>query len=251
MAFSMYMLLNGRDPSIFFGGVVWLLLSCSFSFAVESDINCLKILKALLQDPLGYVNASWDFNNKTEGFICNFLGIECWHPHESKVLNIKLSDLGLKGPFPRSVANCTSLTGLDLSSNKLSGPLPEDIAEEETEALCLVTRISLRGLIAAMDAQCWFRNKCLRLCIFAKPPIRKETNRYFCISSTFPATAEALAILRGYELAAALGHRWVIIESDLKDMISSLSTSLENGRWEAFPTLTVVKWLGESFQDCR
>ncbi|KAM1265480.1 hypothetical protein ACFX15_034679 [Malus domestica] len=127
MAFSMYMMLNGRDPGIFFGGVVWLLLSCSFSFAVESDINCLKSLKASLQDPLGYLNSSWDFNNKTEGFICNFLGIECWHPHESKVLNIKLSDLGLKGPFPRSVANCTSLTGLDLSSNKLSGPLPEDI----------------------------------------------------------------------------------------------------------------------------
>ncbi|KAM2407500.1 hypothetical protein ACFX1X_026669 [Malus domestica] len=127
MAFSMYMLLNGRDPGIFFGGVVWLLLSCSFSFAIKSDIKCLKSLKPSLQDPLGYLNLSWDFSNKTEGFIYNFLGIECWHPHESKVLNIKLSDLGLKGPFPRSVANCTSLTGLDLSSNKLSGPLPEDI----------------------------------------------------------------------------------------------------------------------------
>ncbi|XP_048429810.1 probably inactive leucine-rich repeat receptor-like protein kinase At5g48380 isoform X1 [Pyrus x bretschneideri] len=104
-----------------------LLLSCSFSSAVESDINCLKSLKATLQDPLGYLKSSWNFNNNTEGFICNFLGIECWHPHESKVLNIKLSDLGLKGPFPHGVANCTSLTGLDLSSNKLSGPLPEDI----------------------------------------------------------------------------------------------------------------------------
>ncbi|XP_068322855.1 probably inactive leucine-rich repeat receptor-like protein kinase At5g48380 [Pyrus communis] len=127
MAFSMYMLLNGRDPGIFVGAVVWLLLSCSFSSAVESDINCLKSLKATLQDPLGYLKSSWDFNNNTEGFICNFLGIECWHPHESKVLNIKLSDLGLKGPFPHGIANCTSLTGLDLSSNKLSGPLPEDI----------------------------------------------------------------------------------------------------------------------------
>ncbi|TQE09429.1 hypothetical protein C1H46_004922 [Malus baccata] len=123
----MYMLSNGRDPGIFVGAVVWLLLSCSFSSAVESDINCLKSLKATLQDPLGYLNSSWDFNNNTEGFICNFLGIECWHPHESKVLNIKLSDLGLKGPFPHGIANCTSLTGLDLSSNKLSGPLPEDI----------------------------------------------------------------------------------------------------------------------------
>ncbi|XP_048429884.1 probably inactive leucine-rich repeat receptor-like protein kinase At5g48380 [Pyrus x bretschneideri] len=62
----------------------------------------------------------------SNSFICNFLGIECW-PHESKVVNIRLSDLGLKGPFPHGVANCTSLTGLDLLSNKLSGPLPEDI----------------------------------------------------------------------------------------------------------------------------
>lgn len=127
MAFSMHMLLNGRDPGIFIGGVLWLLLSCSFSFGVESDINCLKSIKASLQDTLGYLNSSWDFNNNTEGFICNFLGIECWHPHESKVLNIKLSDLGLKGLFPQGVANCTSLTGLDLSSNQLNGPLPTNI----------------------------------------------------------------------------------------------------------------------------
>ena len=63
----------------------------------------------------------------TEGFICNFLGIECWHPHENKVLNIKLADLGLKGQFPRGVQNCTSLTGLDLSYNNLNGPIPDDV----------------------------------------------------------------------------------------------------------------------------
>ncbi|CAN6679891.1 unnamed protein product [Malus baccata var. baccata] len=48
------------------------------------------------------------------------------------------------------------------------------------------------------------------------------------------STTEALAILRGCELAMDLGHRSVIIESDSKAIISSLSPSL-----------------GESFQDCR
>ncbi|PQM33481.1 putative inactive leucine-rich repeat receptor-like protein kinase [Prunus yedoensis var. nudiflora] len=133
MAFSMHMLLNGRDPGIFIGGVLWLLLSCSFSFGVESDINCLRSIKASLQDTLGYLNSSWDFNNNTEGFICNFLGIECWHPHESKVLNIKLSDLGLKGSFPRGVANCTSLTGylnvLKLDNNKFTGNIPLQLGQ--------------------------------------------------------------------------------------------------------------------------
>ncbi|KAL6209065.1 hypothetical protein ACLB2K_020008 [Fragaria x ananassa] len=98
-----------------------------FSHGVESDINCLKSIRAALEDPLDMLSSSWNFNNDTEGFICNFLGVECWHPLESKVLNIKLGDLGLKGQFPRGVVNCTSLTGLDLSSNNLSGSIPEDI----------------------------------------------------------------------------------------------------------------------------
>ncbi|KAM5562897.1 putative inactive leucine-rich repeat receptor-like protein kinase [Rosa sericea] len=117
-------MLNGRDLGSF---VLLLLFSCRFSHGVESDINCLKSIKATLEDPLDMLSSSWNFNNDTEGFICNFLGIECWHPHESKVLNIKLADLGLKGQFPRGVKNCTSLTGLDLSSNNLSGAIPGDI----------------------------------------------------------------------------------------------------------------------------
>ncbi|CAN1345266.1 Probably inactive leucine-rich repeat receptor-like protein kinase At5g48380 [Linum perenne] len=35
--------------------------------------------------------------------------------------------MGLKGQFPRGLKNCTSITGLDLSSNELSGPIPDDI----------------------------------------------------------------------------------------------------------------------------
>ncbi|PRQ25257.1 putative non-specific serine/threonine protein kinase [Rosa chinensis] len=122
------MLLTGRDLcNVFLAGVFLLLLSCRFISGVESDINCLRSIKASLEDPLGMLTSSWDFSNPTEGFICNFLGIECWHPYESKVINIKLGDLGLKGQFPRGVVNCTSLTGLDLSSNGLSGSLPSDI----------------------------------------------------------------------------------------------------------------------------
>ncbi|KAI5315350.1 PREDICTED: probably inactive leucine-rich [Prunus dulcis] len=159
MAFSMHMLLNGRDPGIFIGGVLWLLLSCSFSFGVESDINCLKSIKASLQDTLGYLNSSWDFNNNTEGFICNFLGIECWHPHESKVLNIKLSDLGLKGSFPRGVANCTSLTGLDLSSNQLNGLLPTNIDQIITFITSLdLSSNSFTGQIPMKLSNCSYLN---------------------------------------------------------------------------------------------
>ena len=127
----MHMMLNGKDfdvlghTLILFVVVVFLSGS---SYATSTDIYCLKTIKESLEDPYNYLNSSWDFNNITEGFICHFTGIECWHPDENKVLNIRLSNMGLKGKFPRGMMNCSSMTGLDLSSNKLSGPIHSDIS---------------------------------------------------------------------------------------------------------------------------
>ncbi|KAJ8615939.1 hypothetical protein MRB53_035311 [Persea americana] len=108
----------------------WLLLSCDTCHGVESDIRCLETLKIQLTDPHDYL-CSWSFASKNadEGFICNFKGIECWHPDESRVLNISLSNMGLQGQFPSGLKNCTSLTGLDLSNNDLSESLPVNIDE--------------------------------------------------------------------------------------------------------------------------
>jgi hypothetical protein len=78
-------------------------------------------------DPNAYLNTTWDFSNNTEGFLCGFRGVDCWHPDENRVLNLRLSGLGLKGQFPHGIENCTSLTGLDLSHNELQGPIPSDI----------------------------------------------------------------------------------------------------------------------------
>nr|GMD15707.1 probably inactive leucine-rich repeat receptor-like protein kinase At5g48380 [Ipomoea batatas] len=100
----------------------------SFCDSVQSDIDCLQAIKNSLKDPLKYLSSSWDFNNNTEGFICKFTGIDCWHPDENKVLNIRLPDMGLKGEFPLGLANCTALTGLDLSSNDIYGPIPPNIS---------------------------------------------------------------------------------------------------------------------------
>ncbi|GLT46083.1 hypothetical protein SLA2020_198680 [Shorea laevis] len=109
--------------------LLWLLISCNLSYGFQSDIDCLRSIKGSLEDPFGYLNATWNFNNNTEGFICRFTGIECWHPNENRVLNIQLSDMGLKGKFPQGIKNCASLTGLDLSNNELFGPIPFDISK--------------------------------------------------------------------------------------------------------------------------
>ncbi|KAM0064431.1 putative protein kinase RLK-Pelle-LRR-Xa family [Helianthus debilis subsp. tardiflorus] len=121
-------LMTTLDTRLIIYAFVWILISCISTNAVQSDIDCLKSIKESLQDPENLLS-SWDFNNSTEGFICKFGGVECWHPDESKVLNIHLSDMGLKGRFPLALKNCTSLTGLDLSSNNLDGPLPVNLSD--------------------------------------------------------------------------------------------------------------------------
>ncbi|CAN4084316.1 unnamed protein product [Withania somnifera] len=71
---------------------------------------------------------SWsNFENQTD--ICKFEGVDCWNPDENKALSISLPDMGLIGEFPRGVQYCSSLTSLDLSNNKLYGPIPLDISK--------------------------------------------------------------------------------------------------------------------------
>lgn len=126
MAFFINMELNSQS---LVGVSLCLLLCFSLSYGTKEDIACLKSIKDSLEDPFNYLNSSWNFNNDTEGFICKFTGVECWHPDENRVLNLRLTDMGLKGRFPRGIKNCSSMTGLDLSSNKLYGPLPDDISK--------------------------------------------------------------------------------------------------------------------------
>ncbi|KAK1556559.1 hypothetical protein Q3G72_007635 [Acer saccharum] len=125
----MYMALMSKDGISFAINLIGLviLLSISVSYATLTDLECLKEFKKSVEDPFNYL-FSWDFNNNTEGFICKFTGVECWHPDENKVLNIRLSNMDLKGQFPRGFENCTSMIGLDLSNNKFSGSIPSDIS---------------------------------------------------------------------------------------------------------------------------
>ncbi|GKV02194.1 hypothetical protein SLEP1_g14656 [Rubroshorea leprosula] len=112
---------------VFLHALIWSLLTTS-SVGVFTDVNFLKSIKDSLDDPYSYLKASWNFNNNTEGFIYRFSGVEFWSPDENRVLNIQLSDMSLKGQFPRGISDCSSLTGLDLSNNELSGPIQSDIS---------------------------------------------------------------------------------------------------------------------------
>nr|GMC80766.1 probably inactive leucine-rich repeat receptor-like protein kinase At5g48380 [Ipomoea batatas] len=127
--------------------------------ASQNDIDCLISIKASLEDPLGYLN-TWNFdNNNTEGFICNFIGIECWTADDNKVLNIKLSEMELKGQFPGGIEKCSSLTGLDLSGNQLYGAIPSDIGKMIEEVTWLdLSSNRFSGEIPVGLANCTYLN---------------------------------------------------------------------------------------------
>ncbi|XP_049398883.1 probably inactive leucine-rich repeat receptor-like protein kinase At5g48380 [Solanum stenotomum] len=111
----------------FLGFLLIFLSRISVCSAAESDFYCLKSIKDSLQDPFNSLD-SWDFSNANEGFICDFKGVNCWNSNENKVMDLRLSALGLIGEFPRGIRNCTSLTGLYLSGNNLYGTIPSDIS---------------------------------------------------------------------------------------------------------------------------
>nr|GEY52119.1 probably inactive leucine-rich repeat receptor-like protein kinase At5g48380 [Tanacetum cinerariifolium] len=141
-----------------FLGLLIILVCFVSSNVVQSDIDCLRSIKKNLQDPQ-HLLSSWDFNNSTEGFICRFTGVECWHPDESKVFNIHLSHMGLRGPFPMGFGNCTSLIGLNLSSNHLTGPIPSNLSDVIPFVTSLdLSNNNLSGPIPASLGNCSFLN---------------------------------------------------------------------------------------------
>ncbi|XP_076947813.1 inactive LRR receptor-like serine/threonine-protein kinase BIR2 [Bidens hawaiensis] len=128
------------------------------NYAVQSDIDCLRSIKDSLEDPENLLS-SWDFSSNTEGILCRFTGVECWHDDESKVMIIRLSDMGLRGPFPMGIKKCTSLTGLDLSNNKLTGHIPYNVAEVLSYVVTLdLSFNNLSGSIPSSFAKLSFLN---------------------------------------------------------------------------------------------
>lgn len=61
---------------------------------------------------------------------------------------------------------------------------------------------------------------------------------------------EALEAVRGCLLAQELGFPIIMVESNSKEVISSLLGSIHLCSYEAFLTLARVVQLGESFQAC-
>ncbi|WCJ21845.1 Leucine-rich receptor-like protein kinase family protein [Euphorbia peplus] len=113
----------------------WCLLVTFFTAtdATESDVSCLKAIKNSLQDPLHKLSSSWNWsesNHYGQRFLCRFPGVQCWNDIEGKVLSLQLSNMGLKGEFPKGIENCTSITGLNFSNNQLQGPIPSDISKK-------------------------------------------------------------------------------------------------------------------------
>ncbi|KAJ7297072.1 hypothetical protein O6H91_09G109700 [Diphasiastrum complanatum] len=93
----------------------------------STDVDCLREIKRTVRDPINALS-SWTFTDISSYNICsNYAGVQCLHPSEIKVYSLSLAGFSLQGPFPQALSKCSSLTGLDLSVNDFTGPVPDSI----------------------------------------------------------------------------------------------------------------------------
>ncbi|KAK9067252.1 hypothetical protein SSX86_014578 [Deinandra increscens subsp. villosa] len=134
------------------------LFSSPSSVAAEDDAKCLQGVHRSLRDPESRLN-SWNFNNKTAGFICNFEFVRCWNDQENRVLELTTADLGLAGSFPSDLQFCQSLQKLDLSGNNLTGSIPSELCTWLPYIVDLdLSGNQLTGEIPASLGNCSFLN---------------------------------------------------------------------------------------------
>eukprot|EP00249_Psilotum_nudum_P020103 c27568_g1_i1 orf=281-2113(+) len=109
--------------------VLMVFLPLLLSLSTQDDVPCLEQVKQSLSDPEGALS-SWVFGNTTAGYVCDFVGVECWNLGENKVFSLKIPAAGFVGNFPTGLGLCTSLQQLDFSENGISGSIPVDICTE-------------------------------------------------------------------------------------------------------------------------
>ncbi|XP_048565488.1 probable inactive receptor kinase At1g27190 [Triticum urartu] len=113
--------------------LLWLVLISTGSLSAccgssNNDIRCLMAVQQLLNNPQGTPNDSPASDSAAAGDTSSGQGAERWT--SGAVMSLHLGSMGLKGQFPQGLEFCTSLTGLDLSGNGLSGPIPRDISRQ-------------------------------------------------------------------------------------------------------------------------
>lgn len=126
----------------------------------EDDVLCLKSIKESVEDPHNFLS-SWDFSNPTKGlgFICSFVGVECWNQRENRIISLDLRSLGLKGNFPNEISYCKSLQSLDLSHNHFYGSIPANISSMLPYAVTLsLSSNNFSGQIPASLGNCSYLN---------------------------------------------------------------------------------------------
>ncbi|KAI3763858.1 hypothetical protein L2E82_13856 [Cichorium intybus] len=152
-------------------GMLIMVACVATSSTYESDTSCLTSIKESLEDPFG-IFSSRDFNDKHEGFICGFAGVQCWQNLSSSdlsglipsdfgdglgfIVDLNLSNNNLSGPISPSIVNWRYINFLRLDNNNLTGQLPPDLCffgveREERGREGFVNTDGPRGLYRGFD----------------------------------------------------------------------------------------------------
>ncbi|KAE8701164.1 Detected protein of confused Function [Hibiscus syriacus] len=137
-----------------------LLLTCAAVPLGSSDPNdeaCLTHLSQTLRDPLKNLR-NWTkstFANPCSGFTSYLPGATC---NNGRIYKLSLPNLFLQGSISPFLSNCTNLQSLDLSSNSISGPIPQDFQYLVNLAVLNLSANRLEGEIPPQITFCAYLN---------------------------------------------------------------------------------------------
>ncbi|CAL0321768.1 unnamed protein product [Lupinus luteus] len=125
----------------------------------EDTVRCLIGIKNTLHDPKNRLS-SWQFKNRTVGFICDFVGVSCWNQRENRVLRLDFRNMGLSGGIPDSLKYCgKSLQSLNFGSNSLTSEIPSEMCNWMPFLVSLdLSGNKLSGNIPPTIDQCFYLN---------------------------------------------------------------------------------------------
>ena len=124
----------------------------------DDDVMCLQGVKSSLVDPQSKLH-SWTFTNSSVGFLCKFVGVNCWNDRENRLISLELRDMKLSGQIPAALHFCHSLQTLDLSGNDLNGSIPTQICTWLPYLVSLdLSHNNLNGPIPADLSNCSYLN---------------------------------------------------------------------------------------------
>ncbi|KAH9747807.1 protein kinase domain-containing protein [Citrus sinensis] len=106
------------------------LMSITEANITTDEAALLQVKAHIALDPQNFFERNWNLsattNTSSSNSVCNWVGVTCGSRH-GRVTDLSIPNLGLGGTIPPHVANLSFLVSLNISGNRFHGTLPNEL----------------------------------------------------------------------------------------------------------------------------